>query len=295
MQRHANKPITSSTKTGIPRPRQTSFLRPPQQVVESQRREVPPDGLAPGVVRRVSAAEELSPTPDSVCDASEIPSGAPQPITPADFCRQARRLRAVHEKDPVRMHQQLSQLSVNAGTDEDTAVMPAPEVDSRSRKSTAIHWTWTQTARLGKTGVNLLGKLGRGLSMGAGDDSASPQATMEDDEPQYTLVDPEDPLPADQGYANTFDRNFAALVNRTLRSQHTSVLRYSQRLDLLKEAGRRGIGRFEANLIIASVQHRLTGGIPIAQSRTPWRIQSVLAFVLMQAMILWGFWRILKG
>ena len=35
------------------------------------------------------------------------------------------------------------------------------------------------------------------------------------------------------------------------------VLRYSQRQVLVRDAERRGIGRFEANLIIAAVQHRL--------------------------------------
>src|SRR4051794_38981135 len=34
------------------------------------------------------------------------------------------------------------------------------------------------------------------------------------------------------------------------------LLRYSARLVLLKEAQRRGLGRFEANLVIASVLHR---------------------------------------
>lgn len=34
------------------------------------------------------------------------------------------------------------------------------------------------------------------------------------------------------------------------------VLRYSNRLHLLAEARRMGIGRFEANLIIAAIQHR---------------------------------------
>ncbi len=36
-----------------------------------------------------------------------------------------------------------------------------------------------------------------------------------------------------------------------------STLRYSRRLQLLREAQRLGIERFEANLIIAMVQHRL--------------------------------------
>ena len=65
-----------------------------------------------------------------------------------------------------------------------------------------------------------------------------------------------------EGHASAPDRTFAALVDRTLLAHPNSPLRYSQRLALLKEAGRRGIGRFEANLIIASVQHRLKLNTP---------------------------------
>jgi hypothetical protein len=46
---------------------------------------------------------------------------------------------------------------------------------------------------------------------------------------------------------------FAQLVTRELEGP---VLRYSKRQALLREADRRGIGRFEANLIIAAVQHQ---------------------------------------
>jgi hypothetical protein len=43
------------------------------------------------------------------------------------------------------------------------------------------------------------------------------------------------------------------------------VLRYSKRQMLLREADRRGIGRFEANLIIAAVQHQ--SDRPVASSQ----------------------------
>lgn len=46
---------------------------------------------------------------------------------------------------------------------------------------------------------------------------------------------------------------FAQLVSQELDGP---VLRYSKRQQLLREADRRGIGRFEANLIIAAVQHQ---------------------------------------
>lgn len=46
---------------------------------------------------------------------------------------------------------------------------------------------------------------------------------------------------------------FAQLVSQELDGP---VLRYSKRQRLIREAERRGIGRFEANLIIAAVQHQ---------------------------------------
>src|SRR4051812_48908230 len=54
--------------------------------------------------------------------------------------------------------------------------------------------------------------------------------------------------------AETPNDLFAASVANAV--EH-STLRYSRRLALLKEADQLGIERFEANLIIAMVQHRL--------------------------------------
>lgn len=56
-------------------------------------------------------------------------------------------------------------------------------------------------------------------------------------------------LPKPEGPA----AGFAQLVTQELDGP---VLRYSKRQALLREAERRGIGRFEANLIIAAVQHQ---------------------------------------
>jgi hypothetical protein len=79
------------------------------------------------------------------------------------------------------------------------------------------------------------------------------------------------------------------------------VLRHSQRRRLLKTAERAGIGRFEANLIIAAVQHERRGndartlGSPIHERKQPtgsltlWPVGLVVAI---QAMIGWGAWRI---
>jgi hypothetical protein len=74
---------------------------------------------------------------------------------------------------------------------------------------------------------------------------------------------------------------FAASVAAALES---GTLRYSRRLRLLREAARLGIERFEANLIIAMVEHRLRDQIEdeveAKGSVSPW-----LAFLVIQTAI----------
>lgn len=86
--------------------------------------------------------------------------------------------------------------------------------------------------------------------------------------------------------------DFAALVERAIRG---TLLRYSERLRLLKEAQRRGIGRFEANLIIAAVVHRTGAGqeVELAPERSGWR-GLVLTAALTQAAIVAGAWWMLS-
>ena len=198
------------------------------------------------------------------------------------------------------MHQHLSQMSANGGFGQSEEVIFQESMleDPLLRPARAISWTWTQTARLGKSGVSLISRLGRGLMTGQDPlDSVDYAVDLEDDQPQYRLEDPDEaPLP-DNGYPTSVDKTFAALVSRTLSAQPKSPLRYSQRLELLKEAGRRGIGRFEANLIIASVQHKLglSTVIPPAPRRSTSRISGIVAFLLAQSMILWGLWHVLRA
>ena len=83
--------------------------------------------------------------------------------------------------------------------------------------------------------------------------------------------------------------DFAELVRRSLDGP---VLRYSQRAALLKEAGRRGIGRFDANLIIASVLHG-TGKrqeYEMAPRSYPRWLATVLVVLVLQAAIVAGAW-----
>lgn len=90
---------------------------------------------------------------------------------------------------------------------------------------------------------------------------------------------------------------FAAEVERSLES---GVLRYSVRARLLREARQRGLGRFEANLIIAAVQHRRsmqpldTKGFGCAtdDARAHWW-QPVATFLLAQGLILLTAWWVL--
>jgi hypothetical protein len=74
------------------------------------------------------------------------------------------------------------------------------------------------------------------------------------------------------------------------------VLRYSCRQKLLKRAAALGIGRFQANLLIAMAQHQAQSHTPLSHSSagraTTW-IYAVALFVIVQSAILMGLWTIL--
>ena len=87
---------------------------------------------------------------------------------------------------------------------------------------------------------------------------------------------------------------FALHVGTRLRGP---VLCYSQRLDMLRVAQRLGVGRFEANLIIASVLHRAGVRQEIevpepAVRRRSW-LPPVLTFALVQSLVAAGAWHLL--
>ncbi len=75
------------------------------------------------------------------------------------------------------------------------------------------------------------------------------------------------------------------------------ILRYSQRLKLLKQAQRMGVGRFEANLVIARVLHEQGIGQEIEygpdQPKGGW-MAPLLTFIIVQAAILGGAWWMLR-
>src|SRR5687768_7594834 len=90
----------------------------------------------------------------------------------------------------------------------------------------------------------------------------------------------------------------AAFAEAVMASLDGPVLRYSQRVVLVNEAERRGIGRFEANLIIAAVLHRSGIGQeyeipPAAGGRMEW-LAPLLTFVGLQSAIVLGAWWVLR-
>ena len=82
-------------------------------------------------------------------------------------------------------------------------------------------------------------------------------------------------------------RSFADQVGRCLDGE---ILSYSRRLRLLKSADGLGIGRFQANLIIAAIQHRFgqAAASTIATTRRP--TAGWLVFLLVQSLILILAW-----
>ena len=70
------------------------------------------------------------------------------------------------------------------------------------------------------------------------------------------------------------------------------VLRHAQRLALFEVARRLGIGRFEANLIMAAVQHQRGQARAVAANaevHRPW-FAPLAVFVVIQGLIAWGAW-----
>jgi hypothetical protein len=93
------------------------------------------------------------------------------------------------------------------------------------------------------------------------------------------------PTSASSGAARQFVEYLAARVPQT-------VLRYSERLEIIRTARRFGIGRFEANLLIATVlerHHRVS-----EEEQPPARghpvLSSVAVFLAAQAAVVLGVW-----
>jgi len=92
--------------------------------------------------------------------------------------------------------------------------------------------------------------------------------------------------------ARDHSATFADQVARQIRGR---VLPYSRRLALLQAGQKLGISRFHANLIIAAVQHRLGEATqPASGARWGWspKLTPLLFFLVIQSVILLGFWQI---
>jgi len=81
--------------------------------------------------------------------------------------------------------------------------------------------------------------------------------------------------------------DFAEVVRQALDGP---VLRYSQRLKLIKEGERRGLSRFAANLVIASVLHSRGIGQEYEMKPASGWGGAVLAGVILQGVLVVGAW-----
>lgn len=87
-------------------------------------------------------------------------------------------------------------------------------------------------------------------------------------------------------------RNFANDVAKSMRGP---ILSYSQRLILMRKAKQIGLRPFDANLIIAAVQHRVNETLGVEESTKPtsWRFAMIIG-ALLQLGIVAGAWWILR-
>ena len=96
-------------------------------------------------------------------------------------------------------------------------------------------------------------------------------------------------VPLRAGAAQTF----AALVRERMDG---TMLRYSHRTRLLRAAEQSGIGRFEANLIIAAVQHEAGANRPVGatcDASHAWTRGPLIAVAATQSLIAFAVWWVL--
>jgi hypothetical protein len=93
-------------------------------------------------------------------------------------------------------------------------------------------------------------------------------------------------------------RAFAQAVSTALEGP---VLRFSRRQQLIRQAEKLGIRRFDANLLIAAVQHRLGSeksekADQSISERSPWRFALPLGLAIaLQAVIVLGAWQLIHS
>jgi hypothetical protein len=87
-------------------------------------------------------------------------------------------------------------------------------------------------------------------------------------------------------------RQFEIMVRQAIQ---TAPMRYSQRLAMLKTAAAMGLGRFEANLILAIEQNRRFTSAIDQPSRNWSGVLMILSIALLQSLILVGAWFIYRS
>jgi hypothetical protein len=115
--------------------------------------------------------------------------------------------------------------------------------------------------------------------------SLSEQSPASDNSVRIPPLSADHPLRINPTLAATFTAD-------VIRSLDGPVLRYSQRLALLRRAADLGISRFEANLLIAAVQHRcVTSPAPAPPSRAN-RLMLMAFAAGVQSLIAFLIWRL---
>ena len=113
--------------------------------------------------------------------------------------------------------------------------------------------------------------------------------------PGLAVGAPRDPVPAVFAVPQDVADQFTVMVRDRLEGQ---ILRFDERQFLLRAAGRMGIDRVRANLIIAAVQHAQApgAGVPVARPPTGagWGVPLAL-FLLVQVAIAFALWRIIAA
>jgi hypothetical protein len=253
----------------------------------SKTAERPPHDLVTGVVRRVSASDREIDLPPTILSEAYVLAKRSDRI---EFCRKARKLRASHRKNPSKMLQALSELSES----ESPASRQPVQMDREpsAADGSIITWAAGQTARIGRHGMSLLGGLARQIHLSPAQGGDLVKVAAENRLAATLSCDEFLQVP---NCSKDASQAFSLRVAQVLRDGGDSPLRYSDRLELIKHAAARGIGRFEANLLIASVQHRQHAVIRPPQTRRRRRLAGVVGFAIVQTMISWGAWRMLRG
>ena len=99
----------------------------------------------------------------------------------------------------------------------------------------------------------------------------------------------------------TRDRRASGFAEEVAARMDGPVLRYTQRRALMAVARRAGVGRFEANLIIAAVQHRRVAEegaqrpVPDAPRWKPGALAPLLVVLAVESLVSVGLWRVCVG